>query len=134
MNIKDFINSPWGIVCVGVLSSLIGAGLFKIGEKLYLKAYKKLKHRRFIKRLAFLGEMYCSGFTAGYANKSSFHQILHVNKFIINILMEMLKIVIISFAAVGLLIVFQEHFILRPIIVAIVGIVIAIRYQNISVP
>lgn len=128
---KEFISSPWGIICVGVLSSIIGSCLFKTVERLYSKAYKKVKYKRFIKHLEDLGEMYCSGFTAGYARYNSpFHQTLYVNKFIINILIEIIKIVIVSFAAIGLLVAFQEYIISRPIIIALASVVIAIQYQK----
>lgn len=131
MTIKEFLSSPWGIICVGVLSSIIGTCIYKIAEKTFSNAYKKLKYKRFIKRLKDLGEMYCSGYTAGYARcHSSFHQTLCVNKFIINILMEILKIVIVACAAIGLLVVFQEYIISRPIIIALASVIIAIQYQK----
>lgn len=131
MSIAEFIVSPLGIILTGLLSSIIGTGLYRIGERIYKKTNKKVKYKRFIKRLVSAGEMYCSGYTSAYAKAMSpFHQMLHVNKFTISLLMELLRIVIVGFAAVGLLIVFQEFYFARPIIVAVAGIIITVQYQK----
>ena len=37
MNITEYITSPWGVVCIGVLSSVFGTILFKIGVWFYKK-------------------------------------------------------------------------------------------------
>ena len=43
MSIAEFIVSPWGIVCVGILSSIAATFLYKTGEKLYAKASENVK-------------------------------------------------------------------------------------------
>ncbi len=79
------------------------------------------------------GELYCSGYTAAYAKyKSTFHQTLHINRFTIKILMESLRILIVSCAALALLVVLQEFIIVRPIVIAIASIIIAILYQRVK--
>jgi len=46
--------------------------------------------------------------------------------------MEILKIMIVSFTALALLVVLQEFIIVRPIIIAIASIIIAILYQRVK--
>lgn len=98
MSIAEFIVSPWGIVFVGVLSSIAATFLYKIGEKFYAKASENVKRKRFARRLAKLGDGFCSGYTAAYAkHTSSFHQILHVNGFVMKLLKEVLVIMLVFF-------------------------------------
>lgn len=133
MSFIEFLGTPLGIITVGVVSSIVGNALYKCAVKLYNKADTKVKHNRFIKRMASVGELYCSGYTAAYAKyKSTFHQTLLINRFTIKLLMEILKIMIVSFAALALLVVLQEFIIVRPIIIAIASIIIAILYQRIK--
>jgi hypothetical protein len=133
MSFIEFLGTPLGIITVGVVSSIVGNALYKCAVKLYNKADTKVKHNRFIKRMASIGEMYCSGYTAAYAKyKSTFHQTLLINRFTIKLLMEILKIMIVSFAALALLVVLQEFIIIRPIIIAIASIIIAILYQRVK--
>ena len=133
MNFVEFLGTPLGIITVGVVSSIVGNALYKCAVKLYNKADTKVKHNRFIKRMASMGEMYCSGYTAAYAKyKSTFHQTLLINRFTIKLLMEILIIMIVSFAALALLVVLQEFIIVRPIIIAIASIIIAILYQRVK--
>lgn len=133
MNITEFITSPWGVVCIGVLSSVLGTVLFKIGVWFYKKTSDKIKRKRFIRLLVLTGEMYCSGYTAAYAScKSTFHQMIHVNDFTIKLIREVLTIMLVSFAAIGLLILFQELVLARPVIIAIGCVVIAVKYQKVK--
>lgn len=133
MNIAVFFTTPLGLVSVSIISSIVGTILYNIGEKIYVKANKKIKYKRFIKHLVSTGEMFCNGYTAAYAkHKSSFHQILHVNMYTINILKGILNIVLAAFAAIGLLFVFHEILLARPIIIALVSVYIAIQYKKIK--
>lgn len=133
MTIADFITSPWGIICVGVLSSVLGTIIFKLGVWLYKKTSEKIRRKRLIKYLVSSGEMYCSGYTAAYAScKSTFHQMIHVNDYVVNLLREILMITLVSFAAIGLLFLFHEFIISRPIIISIACIIIAIKYQKVK--
>lgn len=133
MRLVFFIESPLGIICVGLFSSVVGSILFKLCEKIYAKANNKVKYKRFIKRLVSAGEVYCSGYTAAYAKyKSSFHQILHVNSFMMSILREVLNIIIVIGAALGLMIALSDYLIARPIIIALAGVIVAVLYQRIN--
>ena len=133
MKMMDFITSPLGLICVGVLSSILGTILFKIGAWFYKKASEKIRRKRFIKLLVSTGEMYCSGYTAGYASyKSTFHQIIHVNDFVVKLLHEILIIILISFSAISLLILFREIVYASTIIIAIACVVIAVKYQKVK--
>lgn len=133
MSLTSFIATPLGILCVSIISSIIGTILYKLGERIYNSTNEKIKNRRFKKYLVSTGKMFCNGYTAAYAKyKSSFHQLLHVNMFTINILKGILKIVLVAFAAVGLLFVFQEILFAPPIIIAISSIYIAIQFQSIK--
>ena len=131
MSVISFIGTPLGIVCVGIVSSIIGTGLYRIGERLYATATKTVKHKRFIKRLVSVGEMFCDGYTAAYAKyKSPFHQMLCVNRYIMNLLMVIIRILIVLFLSLCLLFVFQEFIISKPIIIAVSCVIIAIQYQK----
>lgn len=133
MSIAEFIVSPWGIVCVGILSSIAATFLYKTGEKLYAKASENVKRKRFARRLARLGEIYCSGYTAAYAkHKSSFLQILHINDFVMKLLKVVLVIMLVSFSSIGLLMLFHEIVFARPLIIAIACVIIAIKYQSVK--
>jgi hypothetical protein len=99
----------------------------------YEKVNKKIRRKRFKKYLVSTGEMFCNGYTAAYAKyKSSFHQILYVNTYIIKILRGILNIVLAAFSAMGLLFIFQEIVLARPMIVALASIYITIQYQKIK--
>jgi len=133
MNIISFIESPVGILSISIIGSILGTWLYKSCQKLYIKASGKVKNTRFKNRLIKVGEMFCSGYTASYAeNKSHFHQLLHVNKFTISLLMDGLRIVIFVSMAIGLLILFQEYFVARAVIIALSSIIIAVQYQKIK--
>ena len=133
MSITSFIATPLGILCVSIFSSIIGTLLYKVGERMYNSTNKKIKDKRFKKYLVSTGKMFCNGYTAAYAkHKSSFHQLLHVNMFTINILKGILRIVLAAFAAVGLLFVFQEILFVLPIIIAFASVYITIQYQSIK--
>ena len=133
MTLTDFITTPLGVVCVGIVSSIVGAGIYKIGERLYMKAHKQIRYKRFIKSLASIGEMYCNGYTAAYAkHKSHFHQVLHVNHFAIKLIKNCLTIILVCFVAIGLLILFQEIVIIRPIIIAFACVIVAIEYKKVK--
>ena len=133
MTLLEFIQSPWGNLCIGVMAGIIGTGVYKIGERLYKKADKTIKHRRFIKKLVSIGEVFGSGYTTSYSRANSvFHQLLHINDYVIRLLKEFLKIIIVAFSAVGLLFVFQEYIFVRPIIIAIACVVISVLLQRVK--
>lgn len=133
MSVLEFLGTPLGIISVGVVSSIAGNALYKCAVNLYNKADTKVKHKRLIKRMISAGELYCSGYTAAYAKyKSTFHQTLHINRFTIKLLMEILRIILVSFAALAFLVVLQEFIIVRPIIIAIASVLIAILYQRVK--
>jgi uncharacterized membrane protein YqgA involved in biofilm formation len=132
MNVAEFITTPVGVVCVSVISSIVGTLIYKMGERIYIIATKKMKHKRFIKYIVSTGEMYCNGYTTAYAKyKSSFHQLLHVNMFTIKILNGILKIMFAAFLAIGLLFLFHEILIARPVIIAVASVYVTIQYQKI---
>ena len=133
MSFVEFIQSPWGNLCIGVIAGIMGTAIYKMGEKIYKKADKKIKHRRFINKLVSIGEVFGSGYTTSYARANTiFHQLLHINDYVIRLLKEFLKIIIVAFSAVGLLFVFQEYIFVRPIIIAIACVVIAVQFQRVK--
>lgn len=133
MKMIEFIESPLGIVCVGVLSSLLGKYLSELGEKIYSKANRKLKHKKFINYLVFTGEAFSSGYTTSYAQSNSpFHQILYVNKYVIKIILEALRIIVTALSAIALLLIFRKYFISVPIIISIVSIMVTMRFKKIK--
>lgn len=133
MDFIGFIKSPWGTVCLGVLSSIVGAVFYSIFVRLFKLVNKKVKYKRFIKGLVKVGESYGDGYAVGYAkNSSSFHQALLVGKYEIQIAVSIAKTVGIVLAGVILLTVFQEIIIARPIIVALTCISFSIGCKNVK--
>ena len=61
--------------------------------------------------------------------KSPFHQMLHIGNHEIGIMVAIAKILIVAIAGVGLLVVFQELIIARPIIIAVTCMLIAFYYK-----
>lgn len=133
MNFIEFVKSPWGTVCLGVLSSIVGALLYALFASLYAYINKRIQKRRIIKGLVKVGESFGDGYTAAYAQyKSTFHQSLLVGNYEIQILLSIAKTIAIALAGIVLLIVFQEIIIARPIIVAITCVLFFVSYGKVK--
>ncbi len=126
----DFITSPLGSICIGVASSILGTLLYVICVAIVKQAGQRIKKKKYIKHLVRIGESFSDGYTTAYARVNSpFHQMLHVGNHEIGIMVALTKILIVAIAGVGLLVVFQELIIARPIIVAITCLLIAFYYK-----
>lgn len=133
MDIIDFIKSPWGTVCIGVLSSVLGAFLFSLGVKLVVLIDTKKKKKRFIKWLVKTGESFGDGYTTAYARyKSTFHQDLLVGRYQIKLVSSIAITIGISIAGLFLLVVFQEFIIARLLIVAATCAIITMNIKRVN--
>lgn len=126
-----FVKSPWGVFCVGVLSSIVATLLYRgIGE-LIKYASKKIKHRRLVSFLTKIGETYGEGFTTAYAmSHTSFHQMLQVGGYVVNLIIAYAKIAGVALIGIALLVVFHELVIARLVIVSLTCAIAAILYQR----
>lgn len=126
-----FVKSPWGVFCVGVLSSIVATLLYRgIGELIKYTS-KKIKYRRFVRFLTKIGESFGEGFTTAYAmSHTPFHQMLQVGGFVVNLIIAYAKIVGVALIGIALLVVFHELVIARLIIVSLTCAIAAILYQR----
>lgn len=129
--LNEFVKSPWGVFCVGVMSSIVATLLYRgIGE-LIKNTSKKIKHRRFVGVLTKIGESFGEGFATAYAmSHTPFHQMLQVGGFVINLLIAYAKIAGVALIGIALLVVFHELVIARLIIVSLTCAIAAILYQR----
>lgn len=133
MNLVEFVESPWGIVCVGALSSILGAFLYSIIVRLISAINKRIKHKLFVKRLVAIGESFGDGYLTALAQtQSSFHQTLLVSHYEIKITIAIAKALGVALGGVALLVVFHESLLARTVIVSVTCIIVAICCRRIN--
>lgn len=133
MNLLEFIKSPWGVVCIGVFSSILGSVLYSLIGHLVNKINKRIKRKLFVKRLVAIGEAFGDGYLTALAQvQSSFHQTLLVSHYEIKITIAVAKTIGVALGGIALLVVFHEYFIARTIIVSITCIIVAICSRRIK--
>lgn len=129
--LNEFVKSPWGVFCVGVLSSIVATLLYQCIGKLLKHISKKIKHRKFVGVLTKIGETFGEGFATAYAmSHSPFHQMLQVGGFVVNLIIAYAKIAGVAIVGIVLLVVFHELLIARLIIVSLTCAFVAILYQR----
>lgn len=133
MSFVKFISSPLGIICVSVLSSLVGTSIYNHGEKIIHRAGVRYKRKRLIKWLVRSGETYSNGYITAYAqNKSSFHQLLLIGDYIIKIIIEIARILGIVLITIILILLTLKYIVAGPILVAISSIFISFYFQKLK--
>lgn len=133
MNLLEFIKSPWGVVCIGVLSSILGSVLYTLIRRLVNVINKRVKRNLFVKRLVAIGKAFEDGYLTALAqNKTSFHQTLLVSHYEIKITIAIAKTLGVALGGIALLVVFHEYLIARTIIVSITCILVAICSKRIK--
>lgn len=133
MNLVDFIKSPWGVVCIGVLSSFLGSVLYSLIGRLVNVINTRIKRKLFVKKLVAIGEAFEDGYLTALAQvTSSFHQTLLVSHYVIKITIAVAKTLGVALGGIALLIVFHEFLIARSVIVSITCIIVAICLKRIN--
>jgi len=133
MSLLEFIKSPWGVICIGVLSSILGSVLYSLIGRLVSAINLKIKRKRFVNRLVAIGEAFEDGYLTAFAQvKSSFHQTLLVSNYEIKITIAVAKTLGVALGGIALLVVFHEYLIARTIIVSITCIIVAICSKRIN--
>lgn len=128
-----FLKSPWGNLCIGVLSSILGAFLFMFFDKIAQKTSKHIKRKRLVKYLVMVGESFNDGYTTAYARaNSSFHQMLHIGNHEIGVLVAIAKVLFASIAGTAFLVLFQEYVLARSIIIAVTCLFVAFYYKSLK--
>lgn len=129
MNILEFITCNfWGIILFNILCGVAGS---IIGTILYKAVLHKYKRGRIIKYLVEAGTYFGRGSRTVYAlNKTSFHQILLVGDYLINIIMSLFKLLICGIVVLILLILLRVYWISAPIIIGVAGIYCGIVYRR----
>lgn len=129
MNFLEFITHNIGgiilfnIIC-GVVGSIVGALLYKV-------VLHKYKRGRFIKNLVKAGTYFGSGSRTAYAlNMTSFHQILLVGNYLIDIIFSLFKLLICGIVVLVLLILLRAYWISAPIIIGVASIYCGIEYRR----
>lgn len=129
--LNEFVKSPWGVFCVGVLSSIVATLLYRSIGELIKYTSKKIKYRRFVSFLTKIGESFGEGFTTAYAmSHTPFHQMLQVGGFVVNLIIAYAKIAGVALIGIALLVVFHELVIARLFIVSLTCAIAAILYQR----
>lgn len=133
MCIKEFITTPWGVFCIGVISSIVGALLYKLMNWLLGIISNKLKLRCFRKQLVDFGLQFGEGYTTAYAQTHTpFHQMLQVESFVIRLIVAYAKIAAIILIGITLLIIFQNYIEICIVVVSISCALATIYYQKVK--
>ena len=129
MNILEFItHNIWGIILFNVICGVFGSIL---GALLYKAILHKYKRGRFIKNLVKIGTYFGSGSRTVYAlNKTSFHQILLVGDYLIDIILSLFKLLMCGFVVLILLFLLRAYWISAPIIIGVSGIYFGVEYRR----
>lgn len=129
----DFLKSPWGNLCIGIASSILGALLYMFFDKLVQKTSIRIKRRRFVKHLVIVGESFNEGYTTAYARiKSPFHQMLHIGNHEIDIMIAIAKVLFAAIAGLAFLVLFQEFIIARSLIIAVTCLFVAFFLKSLN--
>ena len=133
MCLVEFVQSPWGVVCVGVLSSVIGSVFYTLVGHLVAIVGKKIKRKRFIRRLVVVGEAFSEGYLTALAQaQSTFHQTLLVSHYEIKITIAIAKTFGFALGGLVLLILFNELLLWKLIIVSVTCLIVAINCKRIK--
>lgn len=133
MSLVEFIQSPWGIVCVGVLSSVIGSVLYTLIGHLVEFVGKRIKRKRFIRRLVVIGEAFGDGYLTALAQaKSTFHQTLLVSHYEIKITIAIAKTFGFALGGLVLLVLFNDLLLSKLIIVSVTCLIVAINCKRVK--
>lgn len=129
MDILEIItHTIWGIILFNVVCGVVGS---IIGSFLYKAVLHKYKRGRFIKNLVKAGTFFGSGSRTVYAlNKTSFHQILLVGDYLLDIILSLFKLLMCGIVVVSLLILLRTYWISAPIIIGIAGVYCGIEYRR----
>ena len=129
MNIMEFLtHNIWGIILFNILFGVVGS---IIGALLYKAVSHKYKRGKFIKNLVKVGTYFGSGSRAAYAlNKTSFHQILLVGDYLIDIILSLFKLLMCGVVVLVLLILLRAYWISAPIIIGVAGIYCGVEYRR----
>jgi hypothetical protein len=127
MNVIEFVTlNIWGVLLSNIICGVVGS---IIGALLYKAVLHKYKRRRIIKNLVKAGTYFGSGSRTVYAlNKTSFHQILLVGDYLIDIILSLFKLLICGVVVLVLLILFRAYWISTPIIIGIASMYCGIEY------
>ena len=129
----DFLKSPWGNLCIGIASSILGAFLYMLFDELVRKTSKHIKRKRFVKYLVEVGESFNDGYTTAYARiKSPFHQMLHIGNHEIGIMVAIAKVLFAAVTGIAFLVLFQEYVLARPLIIALTCLLVAFFYKSLK--
>ena len=129
MDILEFItHNIWGIILFDIVCGVVGS---IIGSILYKALLHKYKRGRFIKNLVKAGTYFGSGSRTEYAlNKTSFHQILLVVDYLLDIILSLFKLLMCGVVVLVLLIILRTYWISAPIIIGVAGIYCGVEYRR----
>ena len=103
-------NDIWGLIILGGLGSILGSLLIYFGRKFYFwlaKHYKVFRTKYYFRQIM---QDYSEGYTAGLANKSTYHQVLLIGRFIIKTIQHFSLLIIILTIGFGLLAIVPFNF------------------------
>lgn len=128
--IKFLKNDIKGLILIAVVTSLLAAFIYDGLKKGYLKYISYRQNKKTKNLISILIRNYSDGYTAGYANKSSYHQTILTGHYVIKIILHACTVIFSTIVFVASLILIGQPF--SWIITIIFSFVLTIQYRRLK--
>lgn len=131
VEIIDFLkNDILGLVILGVISSIIATLFYNSLKKLYRRAVIYRQRKKVDNMISKIITNYSDGYTAGYAEESSYRQIVLTGNYLIGIIIQVGVIIFSTLVFIASMILVGQPF--SWVFVIIFSVVITLQYRRLT--